>query len=175
MTRTMFALVASPALGIAVCLCSCTTVQEPEFLDPEATIVGMAFQQVTLLETTALFTIRLSNENAFPLTVDGSVYKIGVNGSRLGTGMSDEVVELPRLSTATIRVPVHIRNLRMAFGARDVMGSGSVDYEMSSVLHLTGTASRRVQTSSEGTFVLPQSQRQSLAPFLVAPTPLLAP
>lgn len=51
------------------------------------------------LKPTATFTLRLSNESPQPVLLEGEVHKIYLNGLYLGKRLSDQKVEVPRLST----------------------------------------------------------------------------
>ncbi|OPZ24507.1 MAG: Late embryogenesis abundant protein [Lentisphaerae bacterium ADurb.BinA184] len=137
---------------------------------PQVSLVDMRFESLTLFETTAVFTLRLANENPFPVTVDGGVYAMTLNGVRVGKGLSGDAVEVPRLATATIEVPVHVSHLALVFEARDAFERGTVDYMVSARLHTRGQErrSRYVESESRGTFSLPPAQTQRLDSYLPA-------
>jgi LEA14-like dessication related protein len=80
---------------------------------PSVGLVNVRFTQATAFETTAAFTLRLSNETPEPLQLDGGVHKIYLNGLYVGEGLSGDTLDLPRLGTATQDVTVHLSNLRM--------------------------------------------------------------
>ena len=154
-----------PLLVLSLLTTACTTL-EP-VAAPEVSLVNLRFENATLFETTAVFTLRLSNGNAFPVAVDGGIFTMALNGVRIGRGMSSERVALDRLSTATIEVPVHVSNLALVFRARDVLQRGTVSYEVASRLHLAGDhAGRTAETECRGELTLPAAQVQQISPLL---------
>ena len=58
---------------------------------PTVGLVSMRFETATALETTMVFTVRLSNENAEPVALTGQVHRFHLNGLYVGKGMSDAV------------------------------------------------------------------------------------
>ncbi|MBC8095008.1 MAG: hypothetical protein H7Y43_04275 [Akkermansiaceae bacterium] len=81
---------------------------------PSVSLINLRFEDATALETTATFTLRLSNESPEAVQLNGEVHKIYFNGLYLGKGLSDEKVEVPRLGTITHEVKVHLCNLALA-------------------------------------------------------------
>lgn len=97
---------------------------------PAVSLVSVHFQDATVLETTATFTLRLENEKPEPLQLNGSVHKIYLNGLYVGKGLSDATVSVPRLSTVTNDVTVHLSNLALATRLKSVIDSKSFDYRI---------------------------------------------
>jgi len=156
-------------VGALLLACGCTTL-EP-IAAPEAAVVDLRFTQVTVLETSAVFTIRLSNTNPFPLPLDGAVYRIWLNGVDIGKGMAGETIEVPRLSSVTHDVPVHFGNLGMLLRVADIVKSNEVKYRLSTTLYLVGDhGRRRISSSSEGQFKLDANQARLLQPFVPVAT-----
>jgi len=127
----------------ALLLCSCATVREG--VDLSLTNVGL--KDVTVLETTALFTVRVQNENPSPLKLQGSVYKIYLNDSYIGKGMTDQSLEVPAFGTATQTVPVYLQNLFMASKVRGIIDGQKFDYRIDGTLH---DSSGKIRAVSEG-------------------------
>ena len=97
---------------------------------PAVSLIDVHFQAATVLETTAVFTLRLENNLPEPLHLNGSVHKIYLNGLYIGSGLSDAPLDVPRLSTATDDVTVHLSNLAMATRVKSVIESKSFDYRI---------------------------------------------
>lgn len=140
----------SPILVLAASLlASCATIAS----DPgvEVSIVNIAFENATVLETTARFTVRVQNENPEPLLLEGAVHKIYLNGAYIGKGMSNETLEVDRLATATQSVTVHLRNLRFAGKLQAIMRSKEASYHIESTLHTRSDGfPRRINLANEG-------------------------
>lgn len=115
---------------------------------PSVSLINLRFEDATALETTATFTLRLSNESPQPIPLEGEVHKIYLNGLYLGKGLSDQAVEVPRLGTITHEVKVHLSNLALATRIKSIIESKSFEYRIESVFHGKSTFSRMKSESS---------------------------
>lgn len=115
---------------------------------PSVSLINLRFEDATALETTATFTLRLSNESPQPIQLEGEVHKIYLNGLYLGKGLSDQAVEVPRLGTITHEVKVHLSNLALATRIKSIIESKSFEYRIESVFHGKSTFSRMRSESS---------------------------
>jgi len=148
---------------------------------PEPSVVNVRFEQVTAFETRALFTVRLSNENPFPLTVSGGSYDLSLNGTSVGKGLTGDEVLLPRLGTATVDVPVHVNHVALLLKAPSLLQSTRLSYEVASTVYvLDGNRTRRLKRQASGQFDLPVREQQTLqslaapramVPGALAPSP----
>jgi len=102
---------------------------------PSVSLINLRFEDATALETTAAFTLRLSNESPEAVQINGEVHKIYLNGVYLGKGLSDEKVEVPRLGTVTHEVKVHLSNLALATRIKSIIETKSFEYRIVSVFH----------------------------------------
>ena len=102
---------------------------------PSVNLVTVHFLEATALETTATFTLRLSNERTEPQTFSGGVHKLYLNGLYVGKGLSDVSVTVPRLATVTNNVTVHLSNLAMITRIKSVIESKSFDYRIQSIFY----------------------------------------
>lgn len=118
---------------MAALLCSCASLHKREGL--QVSLVNMSVAEASLWETAVIFTVRIQNEMPEPITVDGAVHKIYLNSTYVGEGLSNERLEIPRLSSATQSVTVHLRNVSMLSKLRDIIDQQAVDYRMSSLLY----------------------------------------
>ena len=137
------------SLSAAWLLSGCATMQHREGL--ELSLVNIRLAESTVWETTAQFTVRVANGSPEPLVIDGSVHKFYLNGHYVGEGLSAERLEIPRLSTATQGLSVHLSNLSMATRVRSILESQAVDYQVKSTLYLLeGSRSVRCRLGSTG-------------------------
>ncbi|MDD3179181.1 MAG: LEA type 2 family protein [Opitutaceae bacterium] len=102
---------------------------------PAVSLVDLQLTQATAFETTAAFTLRLSNESPEPVQLTGGVYKIYVNGLYVGEGLTGDSMDLPRLGTATQTVTVHLSNLRLLTRLRPILESKCFDYRLKVILY----------------------------------------
>lgn len=136
-------------LPLILALCGCATFRHAEGLD--VTIVNLQFTQATVLETTAIFTVRLENENPNPVMFTGGVHKFYLNGFFVGKGLVSDTAEVPRFSSVTQPVTVHLRNFSVAARLKSIIEAQTVEYRVSSVLYRQqGDRTIRSRLSSEG-------------------------
>lgn len=134
---------------------------------PTVSLVNLRFEDVTALETTATFTLRLSNESPQPVKLTGEVHKIYLNDLYIGKGLSDQIVEVPRLGTVTHEVKVHLSNLALATRIKSIIESKSFSYRIASVFHGDSRLSR-MRSESTGKLelkdLLPELESDTNAP-----------
>ena len=79
------------------------------------------------------------------------MHKIYLNGVFVGSGVSDEITSIPRLSEGLQTVRVRLRNLSMAKLIRDIVESRRVDYRLDSqIFARTEGRSTRLKASRIG-------------------------
>ncbi len=147
--------------------CSCSTLPEDAGVDVE--LINVRLDEATVFETTAAFTVRVSNETSEPITLEGSVHKFYLNGTYIGKGMSAETLNVARLSSATQEIPVHLRNVALARRIRPILESRTIDYRVSSTLYLAnGIRSQRCRIVHDGEVALDEfnpNRRQDPQPW----------
>jgi len=148
------------AVPIAV-LTLCAGCASFGLLAPDVTLVNLEFTDLTLFETSGVFTVRLANENPEPLLVDGGVYNLYLGGLKIGKGLSDQRIEVPGLGTATAEVQLHMNNLAVATQLRSIWESGILDYRLKARIYVEhGYGRKTLRIENEGTFDL-EAQRGS--------------
>jgi LEA14-like dessication related protein len=156
------------AAGVLL-LCGCNRAA-----GPSVNLVSVHFQKATALETTATFTIRLSNDAPEARHLTGSAHKIYLNGLYVGKGLSDEAVEVPRLGTVTQEITVHLSNLALATRIKSVIEAKRFDYRIQSVFYGKGWLNR-MRSESEGKLELkdftptPEPESTNAPPAEAAP------
>jgi len=138
--KTLLSLIAGVTLA-----CGCSR-QTPGL---SVNLANVRFDAVTVFETTATFTLRLNNETPKPMKFTGGAHKIYVNGLYVGSGLSSEPVEVPRLGSLTQPVTVHLSNIAMATRIKAVIESKSFEYRVKSVFYGESRFSR-LRCVSEG-------------------------
>ena len=144
-------------LLIAGCsLVGCATIG---VVPPDVTLVDLEFTDLTVFETTGEFTVRLANENPDPLVVSGGVFRLYLNGVKVGKGLSSETVEIPRLGTATQRVSLHVNNVTLIARLASLLEQPVLDYQIKTRLYVEGSlGTRRINFENSGTFDWDQSE-----------------
>ncbi len=128
----------------------CTTLG---LVAPDVSLVDLQFTDLTMFETSGVFTVRLSNENPEPLVVEGGVYNLYLGGLKIGKGLSDHRLEVPPLATATDEVELHLNNLAIATQLRSIYQSGAADYRIKARIYVeSGYGRRKLTIENEGSF-----------------------
>lgn len=134
-------------------------------IEPDVSLVNLRFTDLTVFETSGVFTVRLTNENPEPMFVQGGVYNLYLGGFRIGKGLSNRRLEVPPLATATDEVELHLSNLAIASQLRSIYDRGVADYRIKARIYVeTGYGRRRVKVENEGRFDF-KSQRESRENF----------
>lgn len=145
-----------PVLIVCLSVAGCATLQ---LAPPEVTLVDLEFTDLTMFETTAEFTVRLANENPDPLNVDGGVFRLYLNGIKVGKGLSSEAVEVPGLGTATQKVVLYVNNVALVSRLASLMDNPVLNYQIKSRLFLeTSYGRRRINFENSGTFSWDQGE-----------------
>jgi len=145
-------------MACALLACGCSR-QTPGL---SVNLANVRFDEVTVFETTAIFTLRLNNETPKQMKFTGSAHRIYLNGLYVGSGLSSEPVAVPRLGSVTQPVTVHLSNLALATRVKSVIESKSFDYRVRSVFYGESWFGR-MHSVSEG--------RLELKDFMPAPQP----
>lgn len=114
---------------------------------PSVSLVSVSFQNATALETTAVFTMRIENELPQPVEFTGGVHKIFINGLYVGKGLSNASIKVPRLSSVTNDVTVHLSNIALATRFKAVIDSKRFDYRIQSTFFGKSWSDRRSSTT----------------------------
>jgi LEA14-like dessication related protein len=136
-----------PVLGLAALLllplggCSGLSMTPPDL-----SLVDLEFTDLTLFESTGTFTVRILNENPDPLTIDGGVFKIYLNGLKVGKGVTSERIEVPRLESTTAEVSLHVSNVALAARIRDLLQDPVLNYTLKSKLFVVKSYGTRKAT-----------------------------
>jgi len=121
-------------VAVATLFCACATTRLSE--NVEVSLVNLRFQESTVFETTLECAIRMQNQTLEHLSLEGAVHRIYLNGHFIGSGVSNETAEIPRLSEGLHRVKVRLRNLSMIRQVRDILESQRLEYQLQSLVHV---------------------------------------
>jgi LEA14-like dessication related protein len=120
--------------GIALAA-GCATMSQLE--PPDVTLVDIRALEMTVFETTLEAKLRVSNPNPEPLALEGAAFKLYLDGKKVGSGMTPEVVEVPRLGSAVLKATVHINNASALLRLKDILEDRDVTYGLRGKLFVT--------------------------------------
>ena len=126
----------------------CANLNRSEGVD--VSVVNLQITGATVLETTTTFTVRLQNETPEPLVIEGGVHKFYIDGAFVGKGLSNERIEVPRLSSVTQDITVYLRNITMGRRIKTILESQKVEYRLDSLLYGQGKSGSRMRVVHEG-------------------------
>lgn len=135
-------------LAVAALAAGCASVRDQPGVN--VSVANLRFGEMKMLETTATFTVRLQNERPDPLFIQGGVYKLYVDGTFLGEGLSNQSFEIPGLSEATVDVDTRLSNLTLARKLRDLVGARRFDYRLTGRVYAGQTGRRAISFAREG-------------------------
>lgn len=140
-------LVTMTALG-----CTSTASLEP----PGVTLVDLEFVDATVFESTLDVTLRLSNDNPEPLTLDGAVIKLELDGRSIGKGAMAERTEIPRFGSVVEHLEMHLNHIAVASKIKGVIERKIVDYAVTGKVYVMTPSGgiRRLPIDSRGTLDL---------------------
>ncbi len=104
------------------------------------------------------FVIRLENASPEAVAVEGGAYKVYLNDTYVGQGLSNESVSIPRLSSTTVTVPVHVSTVRLVGSLYQVLKSNQAVYRLEGTLYVRqGGRQRSYRVVREGAVDLGKS------------------
>jgi len=147
--RTFFRFAALLTLGLAgVFFAGCSTFQ---LTGVTVALVDIKPAASTLLESSAVLTLRYTNDNVIPIGLSGSSHKVYLNGTYVGKAVSPTPVGLAALSTATQDVTVRFENLALMQQLVAMRDRQTASYKIDSVLFVTsGEEKLDIKTSNSG-------------------------
>lgn len=123
---------------------------------PEVTLSSVALLGVTLLEQEWELTLRARNPNDFPLTLRSLDYRIFIEDSPFGRGMTGNAVTLPAMGDAliTTRVVTSLFDTLRQFQALDLATGAPVRYRIEGHARL-GNSPLKLKFDHDGAVTLP--------------------
>jgi len=120
--------------------------------DVDLSLVNLEIQNITALETSLAATVRVVNGGAESIRIDGFSLRLEINGLKVGKGVGEWDVEVPRLSSETGEITFYISHLAMATRIRGILKERGVRYRISGTIYLLEDGTRhsyRVQQVGE--------------------------
>lgn len=112
-------------LTIMLTACSSGPVQKPNISVRYAEISKLSFTQ-----SSATFTIRVDNPNAFPIYLSGVDYGMSLNGHLVADGSYDASTKIPAGASKRLDMPVKIRIAEILTLIPSFLSQGQVKYDL---------------------------------------------
>ena len=136
-------------VGLVVVTAACASMNSTE--PPEITLSNLEMTDATLFETTMVATVRISNPDLEPITVEGASFKLLLDGKKVGRGMMKEGLTVDGLDSGLGTVIFHVNNASALLRLRDIMERRGVGYGISGHLYLQrGSGTRKVKVEQVG-------------------------
>ena len=87
--------------------------------------------------------VRVQNQNPDEIQVDGGVHHISINGTELGTGTSQESLQLAPFASGVQHVTLHLSNLAMLSKIKTLVESQRFQYDIESEIPVRRSGIRR--------------------------------
>ena len=129
---------------------------------PRVALVDVDLEQIGLLESTLLVTLRVENPNSFRLPIERGVYTFFLEGERVGTGATRLPLDVPARSSSRQEVAIELDNARLLSRLRSVFDR-EVEYRIEAEHVVRAFGERSVRSVSEGELDLGSALRDSRA------------
>ena len=147
-------------LGLAlIVLSGCAAL---DLRTPSVSLVDVDLEQLGLLESTVLVTLRVENPNSFRLPIERGVYTFFLDGQRVGTGATRRPLDVPARSSSRQQVAIELDNARLLSRLRSLLDR-EVDYRIEAEHVVRAFGGRSVHSVSEGALDLRGALREGRA------------
>lgn len=135
-----------------ICISGCSGLGS-DFEKPTVSVSNLRFEDVTLFETSMVFKMRVTNDNPFPITIDGSTHEIYLNGVYIGKGRNKNRFTVEKLDSSVQEVVVQLSNFSMLTNIRSLVEQPKLSYRVESKMFVDrGFGTGTVSSIDEGEF-----------------------
>jgi LEA14-like dessication related protein len=139
------------ALLLPLVLAGCAAL---EYEPPDVGLADVKLLSAGAFEQKVEAELSLTNLNDKPMILDGLSLELGINDAGLARGVSSERIEVPRLSTARVRVPFTANTLQMLQGLLQGVGREGFGYSLTGHVFVILDGSRhKVPVSKRGSIL----------------------
>jgi len=103
---------------------------------PGVSVQDVSFERFTWQGGEAVFTLQLSNPNAFALPLTGVDYALLLNGVEVGKGSRDQSMQIPPKQSRSVQFPLRLSFVNMASMLPGLMRQGTIQYQLRGNVHL---------------------------------------
>ena len=134
-------------LTLALLLCAgCAAL---DIRTPKVALVDIDLEQLGLLESTLLVTLRVDNPNSFRLPIERGIYTFFLEGERVGTGATRLPLDVPARSSSRQEVAIELDHAQLLPRLRSLLDR-EVDYRIEAEHFVRALGERSVRSVSEG-------------------------
>jgi LEA14-like dessication related protein len=151
MARLPRALCLALSLGVAACATSLPSIEPPE-----VSLVGLTLGQSGLLEQRLWVDLRLSNSNAFEVTVAHLQFALEINEQRFGRGRLRREVGLPAQGEVVVPVLMTITTRDLIATMMDLSSEQQLPYRLIGEAELDHVLAQTVPFEGRGRLELPR-------------------
>jgi LEA14-like dessication related protein len=149
--RTISGMRLSPIAVAAGCMIGMSCAALGPMTPPRITLVDLELTEMTLFETAAELTVRISNPNPEALVVTGSAFELFLDGFSVGRAMASERVDVPRLGTATQVAELRVSNVALVARLAKILEQPEPTYRIKTELWVERAyGSRKVRLDHRG-------------------------
>lgn len=116
------------------CLGGCSSLRGVE--PPEVSLVNLAAGDVTMFESAGVAHLRIENANPTPITIDGGVHRLYIDGVKVGQAMDGSRITVPRFGSEVLATPMRLNNFQLARVITGMAKAGRFDYKVQSTLYI---------------------------------------
>ena len=97
---------------------------------PRVTVQDVRFENFTWQGGNAMFTLNVSNPNAFGLPLSGIDYSLSLNGVEVGKGASQQSLQIPAQQSRSVQFPLRLSFVNMATVLPGLVRQGTMQYQL---------------------------------------------
>jgi len=101
-------------------------------------LADLRFGEMRPFETELVIEVRLENEDARPLEIQGASYRLYLNGVYVGKGMSDERITIPPFGSAVHAATLQLSHLALLPTIQRLLESDDFSYRIEGRLYRGG-------------------------------------
>jgi len=96
----------------------------------QVSLDGVKIDSINLTSATLNFTLRLTNPNTNPATLDRTVFTVYINNNNLGTGQTLQKTTIPAGGSELVQIPFTVSYSGAALSVWAALTQGSFDYKV---------------------------------------------
>lgn len=132
----MRSIIAPIVMMFALALASCASGPEPDFVSPQVSLVNLEELDSRGIQQRYRVTLRVQNQNTFPLSISGYIVNLSLNGHNVADGVNNTATVLPGLSEDLVVVDTTTNMFQVMETVLDLPGRTSLSFGMNGKLFI---------------------------------------
>ncbi len=125
---------------------------------PEVALSSVKVENIGLLESEAIFTVRIDNDSEQSLSVGKGIHRFYLNNLFIGKGYSNNPIDVEPFSSIEHPVSVKLSNIAVLDNFQELMTKPELNYRIDSELQSKSLFRESYKTSHEGRIGLGSSR-----------------